>query len=117
MKRMHDTTDRPSPGVKAGLIAAAILLASATSAIGGETAAQVRPLVMTSQRADGLQLPPIANLNAVPWLTLERAPKGPQIHTLLSPLPAPLPVASGPPTRLPMWPDGLLAAGRTPRNG
>jgi hypothetical protein len=118
MKRMHDTTDLPALGIKAGLIAATILLASANSAGGAESSSQVRPsIVMTGQRAEAIPLPPIPNLNAVPWLTLERAPKGPQIDTLLSPVPDNLQSAFSTRSRLPMGPDSLLAARNTPRNG
>ena len=117
MKRMHEKTALPALGIKSGLIAATILLASANSASGAESVTQVRPpMVMTGQRAEAIPLPPIPNLSAVPWLTLERAPRGPQIDTLLSPAPD-LQSAFGTRDRAPVRPYGLFATGITPRNG
>jgi len=117
MKRIYDSNRLTELLVKAGLIAAiaaTMLLPASIKAHG----AQFRPsMVMTAQRAETIPLPPIPNLNAVPWLTLERAPKGPQIDTLLSPVPVGLQFALRRPGRLPMWPDSLLAASNTPRNG
>jgi hypothetical protein len=116
MKRMHDNTHIRS--LQAGFIAAALILASANSATGAESASQVRPsTIMTGQPAVAFPLSPIPNLPAVPWLMLERAPKVPQIDTLLSPVPDTLKSAFGTRSRLPMWPDNLVAAGNDPRNG
>ena len=105
MKRMHDFT---SLRVIAGIIAAATFAGTASTANGAESSAQSRPsLVAAGQPIETLRLPPVANLDAVPWLTFERAQKGPLIDTLLTP----------PPAKLPLWPDNMLAAGNAARNG
>jgi hypothetical protein len=121
MKRIHDTTHLTEQFVKAGLlaaIAATMLLPTAINADGAEQAARTKgPLVLSGQPAYSLPLPAIPNLDAIPWLTLDRAPKAAQIGALLSPLPASLPSAPGALSRPPMWSDGLIAAAPRARNG
>ena len=119
MKRMHDTTRITELFIKVGLgaaIAATLLLPTAIKANHSAPAAQVRsPMALTAQRADAIPLPPIPNLGAIPWLTLELAPKGPQIDTLLLLTPAELQSANAS-NRLPLWSDRILPSAN-PKHG
>ena len=105
MKRIHDSTRLAELFVKAGLIAAiaaTLLLPASINAHGAEAApAGKHQATLPDQRWQALPLPPIPHLTATPWLTLERAPKGPKIDTLV-PTPANLdPVLAI--TGLPLW--------------
>ena len=121
MKRMHDTNRLTELFVDTGFIAAlatAMLLPGTIGANGAESTTQARPpLVLADRSATTVKLPPIPNLDAVPWLARERTPKGPRIDTLLTPLPASLQAAVSAQNRLPMWSDGPLASANSARNG
>jgi hypothetical protein len=113
MKRMHDTTRITELFIKVGLvaaIAATLLLPTSIKADAAAPALQSgSPMVETAQRIDAIPLPPIPNLGAIPWLTLQRARKGPQIDTLLLRGPAVLQSASSARDRLPSWMDRTFA--------
>ena len=105
MKRIYDPARLTELFVRAGLIAAiaaTLLLPASIKAQGAEAASGGAPhAVPIDQRPQALPLPPIPHLSAVPWLTLDVAPKGPKIDTLV-PAPARLdPVTAM--TGLPLW--------------
>lgn len=106
MKRIHDNTRIAELFVKAGLIAAiaaALLLPTAFSADGAGTAPPGRSQApLPGQRAQAIA-PSVPHLTAIPWLTRERAPKGPKIDTLV---PAPAGAGAALATGLPPWPPG-----------
>jgi hypothetical protein len=110
MKRIHDSARFTELFVKAGLIAAiAATLLLPVSVSGAEAPrSDGVPSTPARQAWDGLPLPPIPYLNAIPWLALERGQKGPKIDTLLLPAQGsvnPAYAASG----LPLRPAGSAA--------
>jgi hypothetical protein len=89
MKRIHDTNRIAELFVKAGLIAAiagALLVPASINATGAEAAhdrhAAFAPTPGTS---NPLTLPPIAHLDTMLWLDLDRSRKKLRIDTLLVP--------------------------------
>lgn len=90
MKRTNDNTRIVELFVKAGLVAAiaAALLAPTTIRAGSnETALNADHAWPMPRRAscNALPLPPIAHLETMPWLKLERAARPIKIDTLLAP--------------------------------
>lgn len=115
MKRIHDSTRIAELFIKAGLIAAiaaTLLLPASISANGAEaTPPGERHASLPAPRANGIPLPPIPHLDAIPWLALERAQRGPKID-MLFPAPAnPDPALAL--TGLPLWSAGTGNTQRT----
>jgi len=106
MKRIHDTSRIAELFVKIGLIAAiagALLVPASINANGAET---VRDGQTAFAPASGtpppLPFPPIAHLDTMPWLDLDRSGKKLRIDTLLVPgLPQNVFAGSG--SHAPIW--------------
>lgn len=111
MKRIHDRTRARLAElfVKAGLIAAiaaALSLPASINAHGAEAAPlDARHSSLPAQHMQAIRLPPIPHLDAIPWLALDRASKGPRID-LLVPASVERNFAL---TGLPLWSAGIAA--------
>jgi hypothetical protein len=84
MKWMYDPSRLTEFFVKAGLLMALALVLLAPMTINANGGDDLSPALKRSSW-NALRLPPIPHLESMRWLTLERAPRGFRIDTLLAP--------------------------------